>query len=83
MRGWSAVQVDLVLGTIQRKAMADREHTHLRGDTAGYHPVSMTSCIGRENSSWVDISCPICLVDSTARAFAGRFIELATGVSRA
>jgi hypothetical protein len=43
----------------------------------------MTSCIGRENSSWVGIGCPICLIDSTAPAFAGAFIELATGVSRA
>jgi hypothetical protein len=32
----------------------------------------MTSCIRCENSSWVGISCPICLVDSTARAIGGR-----------
>ena len=71
----SAIRRDVCAGSgwaaYSRASRIARNGLCAPGNRAGYHPGSMTSCIGRENSSWAGISCPICLVDGTAGSSGG------------
>jgi len=82
IRAWRGGRA-LILGGHQQRQVAARSGSGrgaaaparaTPGDKAGYHPVNVTSCIGRDNSSWMGYRLFDRLVDGSARALAGALI---------